>query len=126
MRRRLTPIAAMLAAATALSCSDLPLDDDGGAGGAFDIGVSSGTTPNYSWGGGPAFEVSVVRTSNQTVLVWGIAAPSQNLSSPVRHGTTPSGAVQLANREPTLSPGTQYRVTVKLANGDQAFRDFRP
>jgi hypothetical protein len=116
----------MIAAAVMLSCTDLPLDEDGGSGGDFDIGISSGTTPSYSWSAGTAFEVSVVRTANQTVLVWGVASPAQNVSSPVRHGTTPSGAIQLANREPALSPGTQYRVTVKLANGDQAFRDFRP
>lgn len=126
MHRRFASAVAMLAAAAALSCTDLPLDEGGGSGGDFDIGVSSGTTPSYSWSGGNAFEVSVVRTSDQTVIVWGVASTAQNLSSPVRHGTTPSGAVQLANREPALSPGTQYRVTVKLANGDRAFRDFRP
>jgi hypothetical protein len=44
----------------------------------------------------------------------------------VRHGTVPAGAIELTARERTLAAGTQYRVTVKLANGDQAFRDFRP
>jgi hypothetical protein len=124
--RHFRTLTALLAVAATLSCTDLPLDENGGSGGDFDIGVGGGTAPNYSWSGGTAFEVSVVRTSNQTVLVWGVASTAQNMSSPVRHGSVPGGAIELANRERTLAPGTEYRVTVKLANGDQAFRDFRP
>jgi hypothetical protein len=120
-------IATLVAALAILSCTDLPFDTGGGSGGDFDIGVGSGTQPSYSWQGGPAFEVSVSRTSNQTLLVWGVAnAVSQNIASPVRHGTIPSGAVELDNRERTLERGVEYRVTVKLANGDQAFQDFTP
>jgi hypothetical protein len=119
-------LAALFVAAATLSCTDLPLDPDGNAGGDFDVSVGAGTAPNYSWSGTTAFEVSVVRTSDQTVVVWGVASTAQNMASPVRHGTVPAGAIELTARERTLTAGTQYRVTVKLANGDQAFRDFRP
>jgi hypothetical protein len=125
--RRTRPFVLLAAAFTVFGCTDLPLDIDGGSGGDFDISVGSGTQPSYSWAGGPALEVSVTRTANQTQLVWGVNSPSaQNISSPVRHGTVPSGAIELSTRERTLAAGVQYRVTVKLANDDQAFRDFRP
>ena len=120
-------LAAIAAALTTLSCTDLPLDTGGGSGGDFDIGVGSGTQPSYSWEGGNAFEVSVVRTANQTLLAWGIANPTnRSITSPVRHGSVPSGSHELADRERTLTRGVRYRVTVKLANGDQAFQDFTP
>lgn len=125
--RRIRMVLALGAAFAALSCTDLPLDTGGGAGGDFDIGVGSGTQPVYSWPGGGAFEVTVVRTSNQTVAVWSIVSPSaQNIASGVRHGTVPGGSIELSTRERTLSPGVEYRVIVKLANDQEAFRDFTP
>jgi hypothetical protein len=125
--RKTRTLVALAAAFTAFGCTDLPLDAGGGSGGDFDIAVGSGTQPSYSWPGGPAFEVSVTRTANQTLIVWGVNSPSaQNIGSPVRHGTVPSGAFELSTRERTLAGGVQYRVTVKLANDEQAFRDFRP
>jgi hypothetical protein len=125
--RRTRTLAVLAAALTAFGCTDLPLDAGGGSGGDFDISVGSGTQPSYSWAGGPALEVSVTRTANQTLIVWGVNSPSaQNIGSPVRHGTVPSGAIELSTRERTLAAGVQYRVTVKLANDQQAFQDFRP
>jgi hypothetical protein len=125
--RRTGKLVALVATITVFGCTDLPLDTDGGSGGDFDISVGSGTQPSYSWPGGPATGVEVVRTSNQTLIVWGVNSPSaQNIASPVRHGTVPSGAFELSTRERTLAPGVEYRVVVKLANDQQAFRDFRP
>jgi hypothetical protein len=120
-------LVALAATFATLSCTDLPLDAGGGSGGDFDITVGSGTQPVYSWPGGPATGVEVVRTSNQTVIVWGLSSPSaQNISSGVRHGNVPSGSIELSARERTLAAGVEYRVVVKLANDQEAYRDFTP
>ena len=126
MRRTLT-LGALIAAFATLGCTDLPLDAGGDSGGDFDISVGAGTQPVYSWPGGPATGVEVVRTSNQTLIVWGLSSPSaQNIASGVRHGTVPGGSIELSARERSLAPGVEYRVIVKLANDQEAFRDFTP
>ena len=51
---RFRTFTALLAVAATVSCTDLPLDVNGGSGGDFDIGVGGGTAPNYSWSGGTA------------------------------------------------------------------------
>lgn len=109
-------------------CSDDILNgDNGGSGGDFSIAVSGGTQPNYSWSEGPALSVDVVRTSNQTVVVWRVADPTnRNIRSPVRHGVVPPGALETAALERVLTAGVEYRVSIRLADGRTAFRDFTP
>ncbi len=122
---RIALSALFLAGATACA-DDLGAGGDN-AGGDFDVGVSSGTQPQYSWPGGSAVSVTVVRASNQTVFVWAISSPTlRNIASPVRHGAVPAGALLLDNTEPALSAGVRYRVAITLANGQTAFREFVP
>jgi len=99
---------------------------DGGSGGSeFDIKISGGTKPTYTWAGGPAFSVSVVRTAAPTTIVWGIANPAMTIGSPVTHGS-PSGAAVTANTEPTLTAGVRYRVAITLADTKTGWKEFTP
>ncbi len=109
-------------------CSDVILDGIGGSGGDFSISVGAGTDPVYTWSAGRAFSIDVVRTANQSVVVWRITDPNNsNITSPVRHGTVPAGALESVGTERTLTRGVEYRVTITLADGrTKAFRDFRP
>jgi hypothetical protein len=127
MHRNRTLITAALLLALA-GCTDDLLSGPGNSGGDFSISVGSGTTPIYSWSAGPGFSIDVVRTSNQTQVVWRITDPTEprNIASPVRHGVVPTGSVESSAIERVLTPGIQYRVTVNLANGQSAFQDFTP
>ena len=109
-------------------CTDDILSGPGGSGGDFGITVGGGTSPTYSWSAGPAFSIDVVRTSNQTQVVWRITDPTdpRNISSPVRHGIVPGGSVESSAVERVLTPGIEYRVTITLANQQSAFQDFIP
>jgi hypothetical protein len=106
------------------ACSD-DLGDGGDAGGAFDVGVSGGTQPNYSWPG-QAFSIRVSRAADTTVPVWFVSHPSRNLASPLRHGTVPAGATELIDDETTLTAGVRYRVEITLSDNSMAFREFTP
>jgi hypothetical protein len=111
----------------AAGCSDELLNGGDGSGGEFAISVSGGTQPTYSWSSGPALSVDVVRTSNQTVVVWRVAdTTNRDIRSPVRQGVVPAGALELAAIERVLTLGVQYRVTIRLADGRSAYQDFRP
>jgi len=124
MRSRIFGFVALATLLTA--CTD-DISGPGGSGGDFTISVGSGTTPSYGWSAGPAFSLDVVRTSNASVVVWRIADPiNNNIQSPVTHGTRPSGAIETTSTERTLTAGVQYRVTVTLADGRQAYREFTP
>jgi len=108
-------------------CTDAILDGIGGSGGDFSISIDAGISPLYSWGAGPAFSLDVVRTANQSIVVWRITNPNtRNITSPVRHGTVPTGALESVGTERTLTRGIEYRATITLADGRSAFRDFRP
>jgi hypothetical protein len=112
-----------------VGCSDDPLGGEN-SGGDFAIDVGTGLQPLYSWGAGAAVSVEVARTTN-LLAVWHVASPqAQDITSPVRHGTVPAGAVELhdlADAETTLTAGVQYRITITLVNGAQtAFLIFTP
>jgi hypothetical protein len=116
----------MGAAIAATACTGDILNGGNGSGGDFAISVGSGTTPLYSWSTGPAFSVAVVRTSNQSNVVWRVTSTAGTMDSPVRQGTVPQGALESADDERTLSTGVQYRVSVTLPDGRSAYQDFRP
>jgi hypothetical protein len=119
-------VLAALAVSGLTACTDILPPDDGGNG-SFTVTVGSGTTPSYSWTGGAAFRVEVAPVANPFIPVWAVADPNnRNIASPVRHGTVPSGAVLLADEEPVLRAGVNYRVTVTLPNNERSSRDFRP
>ena len=121
-------IAGVLALAAVLAaCTDDIFSGPTDSGGAFEISVSGGTQPVYSWSAGAAFTVAVVRAADRTVVVWRVADPiNSDIRSPLSHGTVPSGAFETVSRERTLSRGIRYRVTITLADGRSAFREFTP
>jgi hypothetical protein len=109
------------------SCTGDILNGGDGSGGDFAISVSGGTQPTYSWTAGPAFEVSVARAADQTVVVWRVAdVVNRNIRSPVRQGVVPQGATETAASERILTAGVTYRVSIRLADGSSAFQEFRP
>ena len=102
------------------------LDDDGDDD-DFSITISSGIQPTYTWQGGPARRIDVVPTADPLVPVWSVATTTfPHMPSPVRHGTVPTGAIELENAERTLRIGVNYRVRITLADNTQSSRDFRP
>jgi hypothetical protein len=124
---RATRLAAIAATAAIFAgCTDIYGNDDGNGNGDFTVTVGTGTQPNYSWPGGPAFEIDVYRTSDPLVPVWSIADPNstRNITSPLRHGNVPSGVILLADDETTLRAGVSYRVTIRVGNttGSETFR----
>lgn len=120
-------LAGALALAVGAACSDDLGAGGDNAGGDFSISVGSGNTPQYTWPGGPAVSVTVVRAANQTQFVWAVSSPTlRNIASPLRHGTVPQGAIELADDERTLTPGVRYRVSISLADGQSAFQEFTP
>lgn len=124
---RASGLALIATLAIATGCTGDILGGENGSGGDFSISVGSGVTPQYSWSTGPAFSLDVVRTSAQTVVVWRVTSPSDpRMSSPVRHGTVPAGALESSAIEKVLTPGVQYRVSIRLVDGRTAFQDFRP
>ena len=127
MRWGVRLMAGALAIVAGTACSDDLGTGGDNAGGDFDVSVSSGTTPEYSWPGGPAVSVTVVRASNQTQFVWAVSSPTlRNISSPLQHGDVPQGAIELSDLETTLTAGVRYRVAISLADGQSAFREFTP
>ena len=59
----------------------------------FDIIVSKGTIPTYTWAGEPVNNL-VVRKYPEHKIVWGIITPSKDrIFSPVTHGIIPEGAI---------------------------------
>lgn len=118
---------AVLALAVAAACTDDLGAGGDNSGGDFTISVGSGTQPQYTWPGGPALSVAVYRASNTTIPVWAIVSPvSQNIASPLRHGTVPAGAQLQENDEPTLTAGIRYRVEIRLPDNQSAFQEFTP
>jgi len=109
------------------ACGGKSSTSPGGSGGSdFDITIGSGTKPTYAWSGGAAYSVSVVRVSAPTTLVWGIANLAKTLASPVTHGTVPSGSIQSAEVESTLTAGIKYRVSVTRADEKTGYKEFTP
>jgi hypothetical protein len=116
----------MVAAVFAVGCTDDITNGGNGSGGDFAISVGSGTTPLSTWSTGPAFSIAVVRTSNQTNVVWRVTSTAGTMTSPVQQGTVPQGALESANSERTLTVGVEYSVTITLPDGRSAFQNFRP
>ncbi len=123
LRTRTLLAAAFIALA---GCTDVLPPDDGDDD-DFSITISSGTQPTYTWQGGPARRIDVVPTADPLVPVWSVATTVfPHMPSPVRHGTVPTGAIELENAERTLRAGINYRVRITLADNTQSSRDFRP
>lgn len=96
------------------------------------VQVSSGTTPTYTWNGASARDVSVVRVNDPNdpaniTVVWAVSTlDTDGLSSPVIHGTVPTGATLAVNAEPVLTSGQTYRVSVVRLNGEFGQTTFIP
>ena len=122
-----------IAALTIAGCgsdSTTGSDNDGDVqtGGAFTISVSGGTTPTYSWDAGPAYSLTVVEANNPSVIAWALipASVTSTISSPVQHGTVPSGAMATNDEGATLTEGTLYQLTITLSSGSSAYAVFTP
>ncbi len=104
----------------------------GGTGGTIAVTVTSGTAPAYSWSRGDVFTVSVTRTADPAVIVWGVLTtpPGDGIASPVTHGMVPSGTVQVSMApalEMTLTAGVSYTVNVVRENPvGFGFTEFTP
>lgn len=99
-----------------LGCGD---DNSPTGSGSLVVTVSGGTTPTYSWPGGGAAIVSVVRTSQPAIQSWGLISITFAITSPVTHGTVPSGQsiIETSDAEKVLTPGVEYIVTVDRESG---------
>jgi hypothetical protein len=120
IRRRTTMF---LAALLLVGCGDTT---GPGTGTHFNITVTPGTRPQYSWAEGFALSLAVTRVSAPGTPVWGVVDPNGTLGSPVTHGTVPRDALEAGEVERVLTAGVQYRVTVTKPDGNIGFRDFTP
>ncbi len=101
--------------------------DTGSGDSQIAITIGSGTKPQYSWSGGNVFSLSIMRTANPTTVVWGLATPGQNgVASPVTNGTAPTGSIETAVTEQTLTAGVQYRISISRLDGTTGFKEFTP
>ncbi len=120
----------ILAAALFLGCKDSTSPDGNQGGKSFEVTVTNGTRPTYTWPGGSAHSLSVMRTSDPTVIVWGLVGPAPlttALTSPVVHGTIPAGGVlPSSTEERVLTAGVEYRVSVTLHDGRTGWTEFTP
>ena len=100
------------------ACGDDPTSGGGATG--ITVTVTTGTAPAYSWTGGDVFTVSVTRTADPSVIVWGVVTPGgDGIASAVTHGMVPSGTIQISMPpalEMTLTPGVSYTVNVVREN----------
>lgn len=106
--------------------SDATSPGEQGDGSAFDIAISGGVTPTYTWPGGTAHSVSVVRVSAPTTIVWGVAHPQQALPSPVTHGVVSRGALPTMTTEARLTAGVRYRVSITRQDTRTGWKEFTP
>ena len=99
--------------------------------GDFRVSVSSGTTPTFSWSGGPASVVSVddLETGDTPWDLW----PSDyngsvdRIRSPLAYGSRPSGTMLLSvTRVRALVQGHHYLVTVLRDNDEYGQQEFVP
>jgi hypothetical protein len=119
---------AVLFATLAAGCGSDSTGPSSSATGDFDITISSGTKPTYSWPGGTAFSISVVRVSSPGSIVWGVANTSMIIPSPVTHGTVPSaqGTVASSTLETTLTAGVAYRIAITRNDQKTGYKEFTP
>ncbi len=102
-------------------------EDSGSTGGSITVAADTGTTPLYSWTGGPVNALAVSRVSDLNSVVWGIlTAGEDSIASGVTHGTVPGGAMEVSNGELVLSPGVTYRVRVSRTGGAYGYAEFTP
>ena len=99
----------------------------GGGEGGITITVGTGTTPTYSWDGGPVMALTVNYTSDPENPVWGIVTPNEDgIESPVTHGTVPDGAIETFSEELELVAGEEYEVSVFRTDETWGYAVFTP
>ncbi len=102
-------------------------EDSGSSGGSISVAADTGTTPVYSWTGGPVNALTVSRVSDLNSVVWGVlTAGEDSIASGLTHGTVPAGALEVINAEVVLSPGVTYRVRVSRTGGAYGYIEFTP
>ncbi len=122
-------VAAMASAFALAGCGsdDNGTNGGGDTGGDFDIDVSSGTKPTYTWDAGNAFSLSVTRKSNPANIVWGLSDPTNagTISSPVELGVS-GAAIPTSTQEQTLTAGVEYQISITLHDSRTGWAFFTP
>jgi hypothetical protein len=119
MRQRIPPLFLVLATFTVFGCSD---DSTRPAElaectGAVTITVSAGTTPQFSWSPACRLFFLIVEPAATGDDLWLIITEGANqILPPVRYGTVPPGARELAPPTPLVA-GTEYKVAVARYTG---------
>ena len=109
----------------------------------IEVTVGDGLSPKYSWklvdGGARTniFRLAVYRIEDLHDCIWGVQTPTtgsawegqtffyDGLTSPLTHGTVPSGAEKYGIRDIyPLPEGHTYRVVVQKINGEQGVKEF--
>jgi hypothetical protein len=105
-----------------------PNGDDPLRGGSINIEASSGTTPTYTWDGGPLISLHVVPASDTTSIAWGIASTTESdvISSPLEHGTVPANTIEIGDAASGLEEGTTYRVIAGREDESYSWVEFTP
>jgi hypothetical protein len=95
---------------------------------AFDVFASAGLTPTFTWEGGGAHSVSIVRADNPANIQWSVAflGLTDGIASGVTYGEVPGGSVQ-AVAPVALQAGVEYRVSVaRSADNTVGWVEFTP
>ena len=80
--------------------------------------MASGDPLDFSWTPDcRAFSLTVTGPG----VFWGVSAPSHAITSPVRYGETPEGALSLGFAEP-MAAGEEYRIVLEVS-GELLARD---
>jgi hypothetical protein len=96
-----------------------------GTSGNAQVTVSSGSTPTYTWSGGPARALVVQSGSGEVFYQIEALDITAGFNSPVAHGATPVGA-RLVTAGRVLAPGTVHTASVTTVSGTTATRSFTP
>ena len=108
----------------------------------IEVTVGDGLSPKYSWklidGGSRTniFRLAVYKIDDLHDCIWGVQSETRDgydgqtffydeISSPVVHGTIPSGMEKYGIRDIyPLPEGHTYRVVVQKINGEQGVKEF--
>jgi hypothetical protein len=92
------------------------------------ITVGTGTTPEYTWEGGPASQITVMRGDLEDGdYAWAVIHPGgDEIESPVVHGVVPPGATELYSDELELTAGETYSVWVQWSDETRETVSFTP
>jgi hypothetical protein len=118
---KIAALGLLVAMAGACDSSDDP-DSLPACQGNVTMTVGSGTTPTFSWVPRCRVTTIVVDPNSDFIDTWALRAKGETnaLPPPVQYGASPDGTITTVGPGP-LQAGTQYRVRVLRATGDESF-----